>query len=321
MQSTESWFESMMLRSGLQPCGGSITRTPDPSQPAESNAWANHFAGLFVIDKIHSGALDAEMRVMRDLIACGVVLNQTATQLVVGEQTFEADSAVMTTIYLPRSKRFHYSTCSAAGLRSVTVVVDVTSFTDAYGMDPSHLPQPLRKMIGASEPLIEMSQPSSGVMRIINDIIAKRGMYTELPALYLEGKTLEFVSAWLAQLSQHNAPPPPEHDWLDSRTRTRVAMVKEIIDRKPTLALNVNALARAAAMNRTKLRSAFKAIYGTTVTDYRTALLMQRAENHLKEPGMTVQEAAYLTGYANASSFIVAYKRYFGVSPGVLKRH
>jgi AraC-like DNA-binding protein len=73
-------------------------------------------------------------------------------------------------------------------------------------------------------------------------------------------------------------------------------------------------------MNRTKLRAAFKEMYGMTLVEYRTAVSMQRAEQLLGEAGATVQEAAHSAGYANASSFIVAFKRYFGVSPGDFRR-
>ncbi len=49
----------------------------------------------------------------------------------------------------------------------------------------------------------------------------------------------------------------------------RLGLVKQIIDRAPHRILDVDALARAAAMNRTKLRSTFKQVYGTTLSGYR----------------------------------------------------
>jgi AraC-like DNA-binding protein len=320
----EDQFEKTMLRSGLEARGGSITRkahrAAHDSEAQGVNSWGNRFAGLFVINKRYEGILDCEMMVLRDVIACGIVLNDTSTQLVVDQKTFEAGSSIMTTIYLPRGKRFHYSTCSNAGLRSVTAVIDIASFLEANAIQSQQLPRPIRNMIGQDEPVMEQIRPSQLVMRVVNDIILRRGMFPSLPSLYLEGKTLELMSSWMHQLS-HGDSYAEENADLDSRTLARVAIAKAMIERKPAMSLNINTLARAAAMNRTKLRSAFKAVYGMTLLEYRTSLVMQSAEQALKQPGMTVQEAAFQAGYANASSFIVAYKRYFGASPGKLQSH
>jgi AraC-like DNA-binding protein len=106
----------------------------------------------------------------------------------------------------------------------------------------------------------------------------------------------------------------------DRRTFERLEDVKTIIDQAPHRALDIDALARVAAMNRTKLRSSFKQAYGTTLSNYRTVLLLQKADRILKAPGSTVEQAAHRAGYASASSFIVAYKRQYGVSPGEVLR-
>jgi AraC-like DNA-binding protein len=105
--------------------------------------------------------------------------------------------------------------------------------------------------------------------------------------------------------------------WYDPQTLGRLRQVKRIIDRAPHRVLDVDALARVAAMNRTKLRALFKQAFGTTLTSYRKAVLLQQADRALRERGSTVGRIAFRAGYANASSFIVAYKRYYGISPGV----
>ena len=92
--------------------------------------------------------------------------------------------------------------------------------------------------------------------------------------------------------------------------------MKQIIDRAPHRMLDVDALARVAAMNRTKLRSAFRQVYGTTLSGYRTEIMLQRADRALKEAGASVKQAGHHAGYATTSSFIVAYKRQYGFCPG-----
>ncbi len=107
---------------------------------------------------------------------------------------------------------------------------------------------------------------------------------------------------------------------MSLRRSERLAAVKTVIDQAPHRTLDIDALARVAAMNRTRLRSCFKQAYGTTLSDYRTALLLEQADSALREKGSTVEQAAYRAGYASASSFIVAYKRQYGVCPGEVLR-
>ena len=78
----------------------------------------------------------------------------------------------------------------------------------------------------------------------------------------------------------------------------RLGLVKQIIDRAPHRILDVDDLARVAAMNRTKLRSAFKQVYGTTLSGHRTTLMLQRADCALKEAGVSVKQAARHAGYS-----------------------
>jgi AraC-like DNA-binding protein len=316
---SDASLEQALIRSGLQPCGGNMTRSSLTNAvdiaPRDSHAWANDYIGLFVFDKAESAVIDVDITVLRDVILTGVVLNDTATDLVVGKKSFEAQSCGMTMVYLPRGERFHYATRSALGLRSVTMVLDLKLFAETYGIVAEALPASIRGMLGRREAAIEQVKPSSLVMRVVDDLGSRQGMFPALPSLYLEGKACELMSAWLWQMKLRDEAQSSEC-LLDQRTRNGVDRAKWLIDCKPRVPLSIDALAREAAMNRTKLRSAFKHMYGTTIANYRMGIAMQHAENYLRAPESTVNEAARLAGYANPSSFIVAYKRFFGACPG-----
>jgi|SRR3569833_583219 len=64
----------------------------------------------------------------------------------------------------------------------------------------------------------------------------------------------------------------------DPEVLDRLGIVKEMIERAPHRILDVHELARAVALNRTKLRSAFKQAYGTTLSEYGTSLMLRRAD-------------------------------------------
>jgi AraC-like DNA-binding protein len=144
-------------------------------------------------------------------------------------------------------------------------------------------------------------------------------MFPSFASLYYEGKTFELVCALLSEISRRDSLRAGE-DAVDPDILDRLALVKQTIDQAPQRILDIDDLARVAAMNRTKLRSAFRRIYGTTVSAYRTALMLHRADCALKERGASVKQAARRAGYATTSSFIVAYKRLYGVRPGVVIR-
>jgi AraC-like DNA-binding protein len=154
---------------------------------------------------------------------------------------------------------------------------------------------------------------------IARDVAARRAMFPSLASLYYEGKTFELVSALLSELSRRDALRAGD-GVFDPGVLDRLGLVKQIIDSAPHRVLDADDLARVAAMNRTKLRSAFKQVYGATLSGYRTALMLQRADCALKEAGASVKQAARHAGYATTSSFIVAYKRQYGVCPGIVLR-
>src|SRR5262249_8747955 len=254
----------------------------------------------------------------KDVIVCSAVLDGDGAQtdFAVGERWFEATSADMTVVFVPQHECFQFATRGPRGLKAVTVVVDVMSVMGARGLAPSKLPKSLLRPIQARRIAIETLAPRH-FGAIARDVADRRGMFPSLATLYYEGKTFELVSALLDELSRHDAVQAGDA-LFDPRVFDRLALVKQVIDQAPHRILDVDALARIAAMNRTKLRSAFKQVYGMTLLGYRTALMLQRADRAIKRAGASVKQAARHAGYATTSSFIVAYKRRYGVCPGAV---
>jgi AraC-like DNA-binding protein len=320
---SQAFYEEMVLRSGMRVCGGNLSLLPhaDPvSEAAGTAAWAGRGMGLFVVDSPSPGNVDLEAIALRDVIACSVVLgdNGAATDFAIGGRRFDSEGSDMTMVFVPRGEQFRFATQTSWGLRAVTIVVEPMSIMKTYGLKAPTLPKSLLKTINTGETVMDKLIPGRFGM-IATDIIARRGMFPSVAPLYYQGKTLELISTLLNQLSRRDAMRAGD-GVLDPRTFERLEEVKKIIDQAPHRELDIGTLARVAAMNRTKLRSSFKQVYGTTLSDYRTALLLQKADRALKASGSTVEQAACRAGYASASSFIVAYKRQYGVCPGDVLR-
>jgi AraC-like DNA-binding protein len=217
-------------------------------------------------------------------------------------------------VFVPQHERFQFTTSVSRGVKAVTIVVDMVSMMKAQGLPAATLPKSLLYTIRSRQMAMETLAPGH-FGAIARDVAARRAMFPSLATLYYEGKTFELVSALLSEVSRRDALRAGYGDF-DQHVLERLSMVKQIIDRAPHRILNVDDLARVAVMNRTKLRSAFRRVYGTTLSGYRTALMLQRADRALKQAGVSVKQAAHHAGYATASRFIVAYKRQFGVCPG-----
>ncbi|MDI4233762.1 AraC family transcriptional regulator [Bradyrhizobium sp. Arg237L] len=317
-------FEEALRRVGMEVRGGNLIEVPwsnvADGESIGNVAWAGRDMGIFVVDWADSKIVELETLAGKDVIVCSAVLNQdeARTDFAVGDSRFDARGADMTMVFVPQHERFKFVTSVSRGLKAVTVVVDMISMMKARGLPAAALPKSLLSMIRGREIAMETLVPGH-FGEIARDVAARRAMFPSLATLYYEGKTFELVSALLSGLSRRDAFRVGDGAF-DPGILDRLGLVKQIIDQAPHRVFDVDALARVAAMNRTKLRSAFKQVYGTTLSGYRTALMLQRADRALKQAGASVKQAARHAGYATTSSFIIAYKRQYGVRPGIVLR-
>ena len=63
------------------------------------------------------------------------------------------------------------------------------------------------------------------------------------------------------------------------------------------------------------LKRGFKEVFNTTVFGYLRDRRLERAQQLLLEPWMSVAEAARTVGYDSHASFTTAFKRKYGISP------
>lgn len=132
--------------------------------------------------------------------------------------------------------------------------------------------------------------------------------------LYLESKALELLSLQLQQAVDQveSGCQLPTVSAADiERIHAAKAILSDRIDHPPGLM----ELSRLVGLNDFKLKQGFKQVYGTTVFGYLYEYRMQRAQQLLLERQMNIEEVARAVGYANRSSFAVAFRRKFGVNP------
>lgn len=85
---------------------------------------------------------------------------------------------------------------------------------------------------------------------------------------------------------------------------------------EPERAWTLEALARTAGMSRTAFAAEFQRRLGTTAMGYLLRWRMRRAAEMLHDDAASVEEIAHRVGYVSVASFIRAFARVHGVTPG-----
>lgn len=100
----------------------------------------------------------------------------------------------------------------------------------------------------------------------------------------------------------------------------RIRSAKRILHDELRDPPNISELARRVGMNQTHLKSGFKRIYGCPIYTWVIEQRLSMAHDLFRDGALNVNEVAERIGYANVSQFISAFKRRYGLTPGMFMR-
>jgi transcriptional regulator GlxA family with amidase domain len=103
---------------------------------------------------------------------------------------------------------------------------------------------------------------------------------------------------------------------VDSHVERALAAMK----REPSRRWTVAALAREAGLSRAPFARRFERAMGVPPLRYLTELRLRHAATRLVTSDAPLAEIATAIGYATEFSFAKAFKRAFGVAPGIFRR-
>ncbi|HIK06887.1 MAG TPA: helix-turn-helix transcriptional regulator [Trichormus sp. M33_DOE_039] len=132
--------------------------------------------------------------------------------------------------------------------------------------------------------------------------------------MYLQGKVIELMALQLAPILNNQGELPPSSQ-LKTTTVNRIHHAREILHFRLENPPSLTELAQMVGISDRTLRYGFKALFGTTVFNYLTHKRLERAEQLLRNGGVTVAEVANLLGYSHLGHFAAAFKRQFGITP------
>ncbi|MCT3897449.1 substrate-binding domain-containing protein [Elizabethkingia anophelis] len=83
---------------------------------------------------------------------------------------------------------------------------------------------------------------------------------------------------------------------------------------------SVENLAEILNISRIQLYRKIKAIFNINVNDYINNIRLEQAKVMLQDPGFTISEIAYKTGFSSPNYFSTVFKSKFGISPNVFRK-
>jgi AraC-like DNA-binding protein len=198
---------------------------------------------------------------------------------------------------------------------AVTIYCSPGFIARTFGPDLDVLPACIQSyMLSAAPELIFETVPLSPAMaRVLTDIVQVpyRGA---LRRLFLNAKAMELVSLTVSSVNQcaHASAGDVQ---LGARDLDRLDRVRGLLESHISNPLTIEQLAREVGLNRRKLKSGFKRIYGMTIFEYRHNYRMEVAWNLLSSNRQSIARVAEAVGYEYASNFCSSFKRRFGLSP------
>ena len=99
----------------------------------------------------------------------------------------------------------------------------------------------------------------------------------------------------------------------------RLRRVRDRIDREYAQPLDVEALARGAAMSAGHLSRSFRAAYGESPYSYLMTRRIERAMALLRRGDLTVTEVCFAVGCASLGTFSSRFKELTGIAPSVYR--
>jgi AraC-like DNA-binding protein len=203
--------------------------------------------------------------------------------------------------------------------RIVSVNVHIESFIFQQWIgDSSEDRQVLELLRPADQRYFECSGTPTAAMQMAVQAILHCPFQGLTQRLYLESKVWELMALLIEDLltvSRECSLPALKPDDVE-----RIHYASNLLRRQLTHPPSLIDLARAVGINDHKLKVGFRQVFGTTVFGYLHEHRMERSRQLLESGDLSVTEAAQAVGFASRGHFAAAFRRKYGVNPGVYAR-
>lgn len=188
---------------------------------------------------------------------------------------------------------------------------------DKFGLAVDALPEPLQDFFkGDANAPFCMSLPLAPRLWMALDEVFSSSFSGKLREVYLRSKMTELICEMTGSLTRLNRPNRPvEETVLSYRELMLVEAAALIYMKELRTPPSVDELAVRIGLNRNKLNSGFKNVFGCTPHEYSKQLRMDWARRLIEGGVMCLSEVAQAVGYTTQSAFSRAYTDFFGFPP------
>jgi AraC-like DNA-binding protein len=164
-----------------------------------------------------------------------------------------------------------------------------------------------------STPRLTVAEPAAAELSAAAEVIDCAGVGS-MPRTHIEARIMGLFSLILDRFQADEGKPPPVLR-ITGRDLRLLGGVREFLQTCFTEPPTLHQLARGFGINRNKLCRGFQLLYGTTIYDFCRILRLQKAQEMLTDPQLSLTEIAFSAGFSSASAFSTAFARHFGSPP------
>jgi AraC-like DNA-binding protein len=230
------------------------------------------------------------------------------------QQTDQCNARML--VYLT-SSLFDFSYLGTAGTkaRGINILLKPEFMQQYLGLTNVH--DMLGNYIALKAQSHTMVPPDSVYEGLMNDILGQEGGQP-FGDLYLLNRLQLMIERFFARLQEMAAQKPLgiklNHADINRIMRAEHILTHDFSVKPPSIAQ----LAATSAMSVSSFKSNFKLVYGKPVYAHYQENRLAKARELLANGQYSVKETAAAVAYENASNFIVAFKKQFGILPGQL---
>ena len=211
-------------------------------------------------------------------------------------------------IYDP-TRDFLFQLKLSKGCRLVLLSMSLEGLHKLFMNDPHELA--FLKSESTTRKFYDEREMSPSLFIVLNQLF-KEQLSEPSKTLFYQGKVLEILSFYFSNKKPNAESCPFLNDQeMVRKLKHAKDYLLQHMESPPTLKV----IAKMAGLNEQQLKSGFKQVYGSTVYSYLLDHRLDQARGILDTGKYQVKEVSYQIGYTNASHFIAAFRKKFGITP------
>ena len=196
-------------------------------------------------------------------------------------------------------------------------------YTEALELEPQQIPGRMSQCILINSELLQfcdqetsMPQPEYAPASIL-DLLLRLNQSSFLPQPRTYHKKLIHDIITMAVANNHDE--KYSSGKLNTAELDALYKVSMLIEKDLTQHHSIAELAIYSGMNREKLTTSFKSLFGQTIYTYYLTKRMELAKNCLVASNLPIKLISKKVGYRSTTNFSIAFKKFYGITPAQMR--